>query len=69
MGVEHAENRFSMDSVKRKNTSLFECRKLAFVKLPAGPRLFPSMACLLGDKYQLVAHSDSNTSQSQQITF
>lgn len=67
----YVENWISMDSFARADLFVWWQTEVAFVYLPAGPRLSPSMAHHSGDKHQLAAHSTDTTtsSQSQQITF
>lgn len=60
-----------MDSFARADLFVWKQTEVAFMCLPAGPQLSPSMACHSEDKHQLAAHSTDTTtsSQSQQITF
>lgn len=67
----YVENWLSMDSFTCADLFVWWQTEVAFVYLPAGSWLSPSMARHSGDKHQLVAHSTDTTtsSRSQQITF
>lgn len=67
----YVENWLRMDSFACADLFVWWQTEVAFVHLPAGPRLSPSTARHSGDKHQLAAHSTDTTtsSRSQQITF
>lgn len=60
-----------MDSFAVADLFVWLQTEVAFMCLPAGPQLSPSMACHSGDNHQLEVHSTDTTasSRSQQITF